>query len=1096
MRRPVRLALAVTVATLSLNVASAPAASARPAWTISSIVRPTTFSSGHNQNCAEKGNCDSYNVLVTNAGAQATDGSVITIADILPAGLTATEITGVDWIQNASGEPLECTTTPLQCIDTHAVAPDDTLQITIKVEVTSATGTVTNHATVTGGGAPPAAASEQTTIGPGTAPFGVQDFSFGTTAIDGSVDTRAGVHPYEQTTSFDFTTFVNPDQTFPYRPTKQIKDIAVTLPLGFLGDPQATPRCPLTLLELAEYDFNPESPTFGQYLTQCPIGSRVGVVSVATGNFGYSGSLKTLNQPPTTSVFNIAPEGGHPAELGFRFGSNVVLLYADVVHTSGGYALRVTVPGVPLIGILGTTLTLFGQPGARDNQPSATAAFATNPARCTDEPLTARIEADSWEEPTRWISAETVAYPRIEGCNLLEFNPDVQVQPETTQVDTPSGYETDLKVPRAATPWPVLQSPQLKDATITLPLGVSVSPSAADGLEGCLASGPTGINIPHGTAHPDEAGEGEALGSNGVSYLTSGHCPSKSQIGELEIDTPLLAHPLKGHAYLAQPQCGGEGQPQCTEGSATNGELYGLYLEAEGSGVIIKLKGSVSANPITGQLTASFKDNPQLPFNELKLRLTGGPRAPLANPQSCGTFTTTSDLTPWSAPVTPDATPSSSFLITGCAGPMPFAPAFSAGTVLPNAASSSPFTLTLSRRGGEQNFSAISVSTPPGLVGMVSQVPLCEAAPAAAGTCPEASKIGTTTVAAGAGSHPFWISGKVYLSGPYNGAPFGLSVVVPAKAGPFNLGNVVVRAAINIDPTTAAIAVTSSPLPQIKDGVPFRLQTVNVTIDRPGFMLNPTNCEAQTIKGTIAAAQGATAGVSSPFAVGGCKTLPFRPSFTVSTQGKTSKANGASLDVKVSYPSSKQANIKSVKVDLPRQLPSRLTTLQKACTAAVFELNPAKCPPESVVGIAKASTPVLPVALTGPAYLVSHAAEAFPNLVVILQGDGVRVDLIGDTLIRKGVTSSTFASIPDVPVSSFELYLPQGKYSALAANGNLCKGKLSMPTKITGQNGAVIKQATTIKLKGCPKARKERKAKKKRRGRKANHARAVKGRKT
>jgi hypothetical protein len=289
-----------------------------------------------------------------------------------------------------------------------------------------------------------------------------------------------------------------------------------------------------------------------------------------------------------------------------------------------------------------------------------------------------------------------------------------------------------------------------------------------------------------------------------------------------------------------------------------------------------------------------------------------------------------------------------------------------------------------------------------------------------------------------------------------------------------------------VDPNTAALTVTSDPLPQILDGIPLRLRTANVTVDRPGFIFNPTNCAQQQIEGTLTGAQGAVAHVSAPFAVSGCKGLAFNPQFSVYTQGHTSRADGASLYVKLAYPKGPQSNISHVKVELPKQLPARLTTLQKACPAATFAANPASCPPESLVGMAKATTPVLPVSLTGPAYFVSHGGEAFPNLIVVLQGYGVRIDLIGDTFISKaGITSSTFTNVPDVQVSSFELYLPEGPYSALAANGNLCKQKLTLPSSFTAQNGAQKKENTPIQVTGCTKTKTARHAKKAAKARKA-----------
>ena len=1068
------------VVAMVVRVSPAGAAEPGPGWTISAVSQPTNLSATHNATCEKaleeaKGqplegvqsqSCDRYMVTIRNEGSQETKvGSPIAIKDIVPKDLKAVSIAAGD-LGEAVGSKLECELATVSCtynetVEEKPIPPGGALVMVVDVEVLpEAPGSVTNSAVVSGGGAPTVSTSNETAVSTARPPFGVSNFSFGSFGRDGAPDLQSGDHPNAVTASFQLPSvnFTVPGETeIKYVPVQDAKDIVVDLPPGFVGDPQATPRCPQYLL----------------LNNGCPTSSRVGVIGIETEGPESSGF-------ETKPVFNMIPEHGYPAEFGFEHLSREFMMYASVIATPSGYGLRVAIPGVPRfklnLEITGVTVTFFGDPAVADGGATSPAAFATNPMECGAGPLSATMEVDSWQTPGVYVAKKTTTYPRVSGCNMLQFGPTIAVAPEKPQADEPSGYDVHLQVPQTLNVFPALATPELRNAVVTFPEGVSVSPSAADGLVGCEEAGPNGIDIPHGGLAANQAGEGEMIGANGLSQLTAGKCPNGSTLGTVEITTPLLPKALKGRLYLAQPKCGGEGQPPCTEASATNGELFGVYLEAgadegevEEAGVVIKLKGSVSVNPSTGQLTTTFKENPQFPFSDLKVRLNGGDRAPLANPQTCGPFTTTADLTPWSAPVTPDATPSSSFSITGCGSTMPFAPSFSAGVVTANAATSSPFTLTFSRHDGEQNFSAISVSTPPGLVGMLSQVPLCEEPQAGQGTCPEASRIGTTTVAAGAGSHPFWISGKVYLTGPYNGAPFGLSVVVPAKAGPFNLGNVIVRSAINVDPTSSALTVTSGPLPRIKDGVPFRLQTVNVTIDRPGFMLNPTNCEQQSITATIAAAQGATAGVSSPFAVGGCKNLPFKPSFTVSTQAKTSKANGASLDVKVSYPASGQANIRSVKVDLPLQLPSRLTTLQKACPAAVFEANPATCPPESIVGIAKAKTPVLPVTLTGPAYLVSHAAAAFPDLVVILQGEGVRIDLTGQTLIRKGVTSSTFRSIPDVPVSSFELYLPEDKYSVLAANGNLCTQKLQMPTAITGQNGAEIHDTTRIEVKGCSK---------------------------
>ncbi len=1077
------IAAAVAAAMLAPTAATAAAPTAH--WVLISTSAPTYFRAG------DEG--DYFEVAAVNDGAAAA-GANFTMRDALPPGVTATAIRGDSGTGTFFGERImNCATQTVTCEGTAPVQPGETVQMRVIVAVSAgASGTLLNTATISGGGTQTARTTSTTPVSSQPVPFGAA-LATSLTGEDGSPATQAGSHPLAFTSilAFNVGSVSRFDQCKPEPssygcpvPSSEARDVNVALPPGLIGDPLAVPRCNQT--------------TFQSYGGQnCPADTQVGVVQLY-----FYGNTTGSQQVP---VYNVEPPPGEPGELGFTIASFFHIPMFFHVRSNGDYGLTAEVQGISEADPLQmSVLTVWGVPAAASHDryrlgpregscgegcPSDVAAkpFLTLPTSCTSRELEIPFSGDSWQLPASNLEELSPLPPAhlagTTGCDALSFTPEalsvgpsIEVHPRTGQPDSPSGYTVSLQVPHNDTPED-LAAPELRNVEVTLPPGTSISPSAANNLQACSEA------------------------QFGLKSGVAGNCPTPSNVGEVEVVTPLLEKPLQGSLYLAQPKCGGGGQPACSEASATNGELYGLYLEVEGSGVIVKLKGTVSANPTTGQLTTTFKENPQLPFSELKVRLNGGAQAPLANPQTCGTFTTMSDLVPWSAPASADATPSSSFSLSGaggsgCPSSLPFAPSFSAGTLIPNAASSSPFTLTFSRHDGEQDLAGVSVTLPPGLVGLLSQVPLCQEPQAAAGECPESSKIGTTAAAVGAGSNPYWINGgRVYLTGPYNGAPFGLSVVVPAQAGPFNLGNVVVRAAISVNPATAAVTVTSGPLPQIKDGVPFRLKTVNVTVDRPGFMLNPSNCEQQSITGTIAGAKGATASVSSPFAVLGCKEgLQFKPSMTASTRGKTSKAHGASLDVKVTYPSGREANIRSVRVSLPLALPSRLATLNKACTAAVFAANPALCPAESVVGIARAKSPVLPVTLTGPAYLVSHGGAAFPDLVVILQGDGVRVDLTGNTDIKKGITSSTFKSVPDVPVNSFELYLPQGRYSVFAANGNLCKQKLRMPTTLTGQNGAVIKHTTTIQVTGCQKANKTN-SKKASRSRKATRTVAGKGRK-
>ncbi|HTA15887.1 MAG TPA: hypothetical protein VK781_13610 [Solirubrobacteraceae bacterium] len=399
----------------------------------------------------------------------------------------------------------------------------------------------------------------------------------------------------------------------------------------------------------------------------------------------------------------------------------------------------------------------------------------------------------------------------------------------------------------------------------------------------------------------------------------------------------------------------------------------------------------------------------------------------------------------------------------------------------------------MSREDGNQSLQAISLHMPPGLSGLLAGVKLCPEVQANTGTCGPDSQIGETIVSVGLGSSPFSVTGgKVFITEGYEGAPYGLSIVNPAKAGPFDLGVVVVRAKIEVDPTTAQLTITSDDsgpykIPTVLDGIPLQIKHVNVTINRPSFTFNPTNCDPLQITGSLSSTEGATSSLSVPLQVTNCAVLGFKPAFSVSTNGKTSRATGASLHVKLVYPKApfgSQANVKSVKVDLPKQLPSQLKTLQRACPDSTFDRNPANCGAESRIGTAKATTPLLPVALSGPVYFVSHANLKFPELVIVLSGYGTTVQLHAETFISKaGVTSSTFRTIPDVPVGTFELTLPQGKFPALAAPGNnLCKTTLKMPTAFTAQNGAVIKQNTPISVTGCPRQKAKKKAHKTARG--------------
>jgi hypothetical protein len=709
--------------------------------------------------------------------------------------------------------------------------------------------------------------------------------------------------------------------------------------------------------------------------------------------------------------------------------------------------------------------------------------------------LQSSILADSWAQAgsfTAPLGAPPV--PGLNGCEELPFGPSIKVTPDVGSASSSSGLTVDVHVPQQSVLVAAGDAEStVRDIEVKLPEGVQINPSGGDGLEACtsatsaLSAGALGS-------------VGDEIGYTGVSEVDPGFstntftgalpepllggvdfCPDASKIGEVTIHSPLLPNPLKGFVYLA------------SQNENPFGSLIAMYIEAEDpvSGTLVKLPAQVSLTP-SGQVVTTIADNPQLPFEDAELHFFGGERAPLATPARCGSYTTEASFTPWSgnAPVKAEST----FQITTgpdgepCPGSsLPFSPALTGGMTNGNGGAFSPLSTTISREDGEQNMESVVLHTPPGLSGILKGVKLCPEAQANEGTCGSESLIGETTVSAGIGSDPVSVKGgKVYLTEKYDGAPFGLSIVNPVKTGPFDLEHdtskpaenmppcdcVIVRAKIEVDPHTAALTVTTDPsgphaIPHLIDGIPVQIKKVNVLINRPGFTFNPTDCKAMQITGSIGSDEGASSPVSVPFQAANCARMPFKPVFKAFTKAAHTKKGGAYLHVSMESGFG-QAGLREVHVELPKELPSELKTLQKACTEAQFAKNPAGCPAESIVGHATVHTPVLPVPLEGPAYFVSHGGAQFPELVMVLQGYGVTVELNGETFIDKeGITSSTFKSTPDVPFSSFDLVLPMGSHSALAGEGNFCAENLTLPTRLLAQSGNVLEQKTAIDVEGC-----------------------------
>ena len=1021
------------------------------------------------------GQVGQYEIVVENVGGATSSGEAV-LKDTLPAGLTVDNVGGATCPTIGGSE--------VSCSLAANVVPSGFAVISIIYTVTGnlGAGPLVNRASLSGGGAAPVSDETSRSVGPEheIGPPGIEHFGFEATDSAGEPMTQAGAHPNFLTTSLVLNTVYAKNSNEPLKPVAPVKDLVFYLPVGMLGNPTVASLCPSSLVEI--------SPS----LTGCPSSSRVGTI------LPMILSAVDANAPDPTNeygLYNVQPEKGYAAEFAFASLGYTFEIYASLVRHDGQYMVRIATPGVPGIAQLtGLIATFYGDIQERyvsgfEEVVLDRGSFLTDPSDCEEsgQAREGSVALNTWvdPDPSLPIGASAQALPAVEGCEQLKFATKLNVVPESSQADEPSGYEVGLEVPQAPNDASGLGTPPLKDVEVELPEGTTISPASANGLVGCAETGSSGINI--------EGAESEGVGADGLSRPVAGHCPGASQIGTVTAVTPLLREGLSGHLYIATPNCGGVGQHECTDADAADGELFGVYLEMEApnAGVIIKLKGTAQVDPVTGRITTVFKDNPQFPLSKLTVALKTGPRAPLANAQTCGVATSQGTFTPWSAPGTPSSSSTSTFnstwdgTSTACP-PSPFAPSFTAGTTTPTAGAFSSFSLVLKREDREQDVASLSSTLPQGLLAAVANVGRCpepQASQASLSACPASSQIGTTTVSVGSGSEPYYVTGKVFFTGPYGGAPFGLSVVVPAAAGPFNLGNVLVRVALFVDPHTAQVTAVSGPLPQKLDGVPLRIRTLNVSLDAHEFVLNPTNCSQLSITGVIHSTTGTNVSVGSPFAASGCKKLAFKPSLSASTKGKTSKAGGASLTIRVGSGTG-QANISKVRLVFPKQLPARLTTLQKACTESQFNANPAGCPAGSVIGTATAHTAILKSALTGPIYLVSHGGAAFPDAVVVLQGEGVLLYLDGNTNIKKGITTSTFNSIPDAPISTFEATLPQGAHSAFAtdiptkAKGNLCGQSLTLPATITGQNGAQVSQNTKIGISGCPKAKKKAKPKK------------------
>ncbi len=878
---------------------------------------------------------------------------------------------------------------------------------------------------------------------------------------DGSPATQAGSHPYQMVTTFDFDASGLPQLDY-----NELKDAFAEQIVGLVGDSTAVPRC-------STADFK-TSPSAGQAsLTNCSDDTAVGIAGI------------TLHEPGNpyyyVSIYNVEPGPGEAAVLGINV-LGVRVVTAITVKSGGDYNIVASsINTSQALKVIGTQLTVWGVPSdpshdALRGQCLAVPAgvsigecpssapdrpFLTLPRACNG-PLTTTLIASGWGSPDVFDRATVLTHGDgtppdalgMSGCSRLAFDPKTSAASTTDEAGAPSGLDFGITVDNEGLLTPNgLSDADVRKTVVTLPVGMSANPALADGLGACSPG-----DLARETAS-SSAGEG---------------CPNASKVGSAEVSTPLLPEKLQGSVYLA------------TQNDNPFHSLLALYLVLKDPslGILVKQPLKADLDPVTGQITTTADNIPQLPFARLSLRLNGGDRGALIAPPGCGSAAINSVLEPSTFGPPVQRTVAATF-DRSCDRAAKFEPTFTAGTTPNRAAAHTSFVMDFSRPEGQKALSSLDVSLPTGLLGSVGSVPLCPEAQAAAGTCDAASRIGAVQVSAGAGAHPLWVpqAGKAptaaYLAGPYKGAPYSLSIVVPAQAGPFDLGTVVVRTALFVDPIDAHITARSDPFPTILQGIPLQVRQVRVTLDRPDFILNPTNCGQKQITATINAVDGQAAPVSSPFAASDCGALGLAPKLAISLTGKgqTTDDTHPGVHATVTQPAG-QANLKKVVVSLPLSLALDPDNAQALCEFSDGSKVDPTCPKGSIVGKAVARTPILDQPLTGPVYFVKNIRKdpksgreirTLPKLVIPLTGEnGLRLNLVGTSNVVGDHLVTTFDNIPDAPVSDFTLDIDGGKSGILVVSGaDICKSTQVADQQVDGQNGKTADADVYLQTPAC-----------------------------
>lgn len=907
---------------------------------------------------------------------------------------------------------------------------------------------------------------------PASAAFGLRNVDLSFRAADGSLATQAGSHPAEMTTAIAVNTRVDPD--LGQIPEGETRHLRVDFPAGFVGDRVATPFC--SNADFVDRDSDGRS--------GCPDATAVGLVAVklaAEAIPADSGDLY-LHMP----VFNLVPPPGAAAKLGF-VALNVPLTVQIGLSDTAPYHLVATSTNIPqALLFYEANLTTWGNPASPIHDPLRGRCLSNLVTEMTEEPisrglcpvaipekpfltlprsctgaLAARFTVTPWKAPGTPVSKTVFTHddstpPRpvaATGCASLGFSPRIDTRPTTASAESPMGLDVSLSMKDEGLPsvTGIAQS-DLKKAVVTLPEGVTVNPSAAEGLSVCSPA------------------------QYAAESLAAASCPEASKLGTVQVRTPLLDEVLTGSLYQAQPD-----DPATAAPGQENpfDSLLALYIVIRNpqNGVLVKLAGKVEPDPRTGQLISTFDDVPQFPFSSFNLHFREGPRSPLVTPPACGTYTTRAMLTPWANPDNPVEATSTFRIGSGpnggaCPqGTRPFKPGFEAGSINNNAGSYSPFYMRLTRQDGEQDMTKFSSILPPGVTGKIAGVGKCpDAAIAAAAaktgrqeqaspSCPLAAKIGRVLAGAGVGSQLTYVPGQMYLAGAYNGAPMSVAVITPAVAGPFDAGTVVIRVGLALNPTTAEVEVdgaASDPIPHILKGIPLKLRDLRVYVDRERFTLNPTSCDPSEVRATLfgsfldvfSSHDDVPVGLDSRYQAANCSNLAFKPRLSLKFNGGTKRGAYPSLRAELRARPG-DANIGRAVVTLPHSSFLAQEHIRTICTKVQFAAR--NCPKGSIYGRARAFTPLLDEPLEGPVYLRS-SSNPLPDMVAALRGV-VDIDLVGRIDSINASIRSSFESPPDAPVSKFVLKMQGGKKGLIINSRNLCAHKSRAVAEFTGHNG-------------------------------------------